>query len=190
MKTIATTLLILTIPAATFASDRVLRAEIEVAAPVADVWNAWTTEEGIKSFFAPGGAVDLRIDGTYDVWFAPDAPLGMRGADGMRILDVDPEKRFVFTWNAPPSIPLIRPKRTIVILDFAPDGEDKTKLRFTQMGWGDGAEWDKAYDYFDRAWRAYVLPHLVYRFEKGPIDWKAPPEVAPVAPTIKIALAG
>jgi hypothetical protein len=77
-----------------------------------------------------------------------------------------------------------------VILDFEPVGESKTKLRFTQTGWGEGAEWDKAYDYFDRAWRAYVLPHLQYRFEKGPLDWKALPKLEPIAPTIKVALAG
>ena len=32
------------------------------------------------------------------------------------------------------------------------------------------------------------LKALLYRFEKGPIDWKAPPELEPVAPTIKADL--
>ena len=39
------------------------------------------------------------------------------------------------------------------------------------VGWGDGGEWDKAYDYFDRAWDA-VLANLQKRFAEGPIDWK------------------
>ncbi|MCI0451411.1 MAG: SRPBCC domain-containing protein [Candidatus Latescibacteria bacterium] len=190
MKTLATALLITTIPVVAAASDRVLRADVVVPAPVAEVWKAWTTTEGITSFFAPGGAVDLRVDGTYDVWFALDAPPGLRGADAMRILDVDPEKRFVFTWNAPPTMPTVRAKRTVVVVDFTPVGDDRTNLRFTHLGWGDGTEWDQAYEYFDRAWRVHVLPHLIYRFEKGPIDWKNPPEVEPVAPTIKMALAG
>jgi hypothetical protein len=28
---------------------------------------------------------------------------------------------------------------------------------------------------------AVVLPRLVYRFAKGPIDWSAPPQLEPVA---------
>lgn len=172
------------------AADRILRAEVTVKAPLAEAWKAWTTDSGIAGFFAPQGRVDLRVDGTYDVWFNPAGKPGMRGADGMRILDVDPMKRFAFTWNAPPSIPSIRDKRTLVVLDFAARGEDSTTVRFTHLGWGDGPDWDKAYDYFDRAWGAVVLPRFVRRFEQGPIDWKAPPELAPVAATLKQTLRG
>jgi len=159
------------------ASDRVLRAEITVPAPIEEVWKAWTTAEGIATFFAPVGKVDLRIDGTYDVWFDPKANPDLRGAEGMRIVGLEPNKRFAFTWNGPPSIPAIRVQRTIVVLDFAAAGERATRLRFTEMGWGDGPEWDTAYDYFDKAWGAVVLPRLIHRFEKGPIDWKAPPKL-------------
>jgi uncharacterized protein YndB with AHSA1/START domain len=170
------------------AADRILRAEITLPAPVAEVWNAWSTDRGIATFFAPKGKVDLRVDGTYDVWFNPSGGPGERGAEGMRILDVDPMKRFAFTWNAPPSIPAIRGKRTVVILDFTPTGERETRLRFTQLGWGEGPDWDKAYDYFDHAWGAVVLPRLVLRFEKGPIDWNALPKLEPVAPTLERTL--
>ena len=59
-----------------------------VQAPVAEVFKAWTTEEGITTFFAPKGKVDLRVDGTYDIWFNPTGKPGERGAEGMRILDI------------------------------------------------------------------------------------------------------
>jgi uncharacterized protein YndB with AHSA1/START domain len=170
------------------AKDRVLRAEVDLAATPAEVWKAWTTAEGIATFFAPAGQVDLRVDGTYDVWFNPSGPPGQRGAEGMRILDVDAPRRFAFTWNAPPTIPAIRGRRNVVILDLAPLDGSRTRLRFTQLGWGDGAEWDQAYDYFDHAWNAVVFPRLVRRFETGPIDWKAVPELAPVAKSLKVTL--
>ena len=157
--------------------DRVLRADLIVLGPIEEVWKAWTTEEGIKSFFAPAGQVDLKVDGTYDIWFNPDGKPGERGAEGMRILGVELEKRFVFTWNAPPTIPTIRGQRTIVILDFTASTRTQTRVRFTQMGWGEGTDWDAAYSYFDRAWGAVVLPRLLYRFEQGPIDWKSPPQL-------------
>ena len=176
------------LPSSASDSDRMLRAEVTVRAPLADAWKAWTTDAGIATFFAPEGHVDLVVDGAYDIWFNPGGKPGMRGAEGMRILDVDPMKRFAFTWNAPPTIPSIRGKRTVVVLEFAADGASATRVRFTQFGWGDGADWDQAFDYFDQAWGAVVLPRFVHRFEKGPIDWKAPPTLAPVGATMKRTL--
>lgn len=61
-------------------------------------------------------------------------------------------------------------------------------MTFTHSAWGEGPEGDKAYDYFDRAWGAVVLPRLVYRFEKGPLDWSAPPALEPVDHSLKVAL--
>jgi uncharacterized protein YndB with AHSA1/START domain len=188
MRKVLAGLLLLLAPGAAFASDRVLRAEMTIPAPVAEVWKAWTTEEGIATFFAPKGRVDLRVDGTYDVWFNPAGAPGERGAEGMRILDVEPQRRFAFTWNAPPSIPSIRGKRTVIVVELAPAGEKATKLRFTESCWGDGPDWDRAYDYFDHAWGAIVLPRLKYRFEVGPVTWEKPPELPPVAPTLKVDL--
>ncbi|MGH7726958.1 MAG: SRPBCC family protein [Candidatus Eiseniibacteriota bacterium] len=170
-------------------SERMLHAELTVDAPVKEVWNAWTTAEGIATFFAPAGHVDLRVDGTYDVWFFPKAEPGLRGAEGMRILDVDPMRRFVFTWNAPPTFPTVRDRRTVVVLELEELAPARTRFRFTQMGWGEGADWDKVYAYFDRAWGAVVLPRMVHRFANGPIDWDSPPELEPVAPTLQQTLA-
>lgn len=170
-------------------AERVLRAEVVVNALPAEVWAAWTTEAGIATFFAPAGKVDLRVDGTYDIWFLPDNPPGQRGAEGMRILDVEPNERFAFTWDAPPSIPRIRNKRTMVIVELAPEGTASTRVRFTHLGWGSGPDWDKAYDYFAEAWGGTVLPRLIHRFANGPIDWAKRTELAPLTVSMKQELA-
>jgi uncharacterized protein YndB with AHSA1/START domain len=170
------------------ASDRFLRADLTIEAPVADVWNAWTTEAGVTSFFAPGTTIEPRVDGLYEIYFDPTQPPGQRGAEGMRILGFEPMRRFAFTWNAPPAMPTIRGQRTMVIVDLEPAGPTRTRLRFTHTGWGDGPEWDKAYEYFDHAWNAVVLPRLVHRFKVGPVDWKAIPTLTPVSPTLRRSL--
>jgi uncharacterized protein YndB with AHSA1/START domain len=181
------TLAALALTAGAAHAERVLRAEVLVPAPVADVWAAWTTNEGITTFFAPQGKIDLRVDGTYDVWFNPGNKPGERGAEGMRILGVEPGKRFTFAWSAPTFLPHVRAQRTIVEVALAPEG-DKTRLTFTQSGWGEGAEWDRAYDYFDNAWGAIVLPHLLERFVKGPIDWKTAGMPKPLPGSMKQTL--
>ena len=147
-----------------------------------------TTEEGLKTFFAPGAHVELKVDGAFEILFSPEAKPGQRGAEGMRILGLEPMRRFAFTWNAPPSIPDIRGQRTVVILEFEPVGADRTRVGFTQMGWGCGPSWDKAFDYFDQAWSAIVLPRFRYAMEVGPLDFGNVPKLKPVVGTMKTAL--
>jgi uncharacterized protein YndB with AHSA1/START domain len=168
-----------------FAQDRALRAELDVHAPVAEVWKAWTTCAGAQSFFAPACRIEPRVDGAYEVYFLPGAPAGERGSEGMRILAFEPMRRLAFTWSAPPTLPAIRAQRNMVVVELEPVDATRTRVRFSHIGWGAGPEWDRAYDYFDHAWNAVVLPRLKYRFEHGPIDWSAPPKLEPVAPTMK-----
>jgi hypothetical protein len=63
------------------ASNRVLSAEFEVNAPIEKAWDAWTTPDGIKTFYAPDCKVDLRVDGAYEIYFLPDAKPGERGGE-------------------------------------------------------------------------------------------------------------
>src|SRR5690242_19748520 len=134
------------------AEERALHKEVVVKAPLADVWNAWTTSDGIKTFFAPDAHVEARPEGPFEIYINPYAQPGMKGADGMRFLAVQPMSMLSYTWNAPPSLPEARKQRTIVILRFSSDSETQTRVTMTHVGWGDGGEWDKAYLYFDKAW--------------------------------------
>jgi uncharacterized protein YndB with AHSA1/START domain len=153
-----------------FAADRAIDREVVVQAKVADVWQAWTTTEGIKTFFAPDAHVELRVDGPFEIFINPYAKPGLKGADGMRIIGFQQEKMLSFTWNAPPQFPEARANRSVVILRFEPVGENQTIVSLHHVGWGEGGEWDKAYDYFGKAWPT-VLANLQKRFASGPVDW-------------------
>ena len=152
------------------AAERAIDIEVVVAAPVAAVWQTWTTSEGIKTFFAPDARVELVVDGPFEIYINPYAQPGMKGADSMRVIGFQENRMLSFTWNAPPSLPEARKQRTVVILRFQPEGDNATRVRLHHVGWGDGGEWDKAYDYFGRAWPK-VLGNLQQRFISGPIDW-------------------
>lgn len=147
------------------AADLEVRAEVIVNAPREAVWKAWTTEEGIKTFFAPESQVELEPDGAYEIFFAPEKPVGERGADGMRVLLVQPPSAFAFTWNAPPSFPEQRPHRTHVMIRLYAIDEKTTRVLLVHDGFGEGPEWLKVRDYFQKAWPDYVLARLVKSFE-------------------------
>jgi PTH1 family peptidyl-tRNA hydrolase len=153
--------------------ERRIRKQVVVPAPVEQVWDAWTTTDGARAFFAPEANIELREDGPYELYFRPDAPPGERGAEGCKVISFEAPNRLSFTWNAPPEIPEVRrgePTRVDVAL--RPAGRDRTRVALTHSGWGEGAAWDEAYAYFDRAW-GKVLDDLRARFADGPLEWNA-----------------
>jgi len=165
-------LLLLALSAFAAAEERMIHKEVVVAAPVAEAWRGWTTKEGIESFFAPEAVVEPRPDGAFDIHMNPYAPAGMKGADGMRVLGVQENRMISFTWNAPPSFPEARKQRTVVIVRTEPVDETHARVTLAHLGWGTGGEWDKAFDYFDKAW-ARVLGQMKTRYDEGkPVDWK------------------
>ena len=152
------------------AIERAIDREVVVNATLDQTWDAWTTREGVVGFFAPDAKIEPRVGGAFAIYIDPEAPAGLRGADDMRYMALQPKKMLSFDWNAPPHLPQVRAERTFVILRFEPVGDKQTRVKLHHTGWGDGGEWDKAYDYFDRAWDG-VLGNLKRRFDQGPQDW-------------------
>jgi uncharacterized protein YndB with AHSA1/START domain len=153
------------------AAERALDKEVVVAAGVDQVWDAWTTREGLVAFFAPDAEVQPRVGGAFHIHFDPGAPAGSKGADDTRFLALQPRRMLSFDWNAPPHLPEARAQRTFVVVRLEALGPQSTRVTLHHVGWGDGGEWDRAYTYFDRAWGS-VLGNLKKRFDSGPVDWK------------------
>jgi uncharacterized protein YndB with AHSA1/START domain len=151
-------------------AERAIHERVIVNASLDDVWSAWTTTQGITTFFAPAAHVEARVDGPFEVYINPFGEPGMKGADDMRFLAVQDRKMISFTWNAPPSLPEVRRQRTSVTVRFEPQGDKQTIVTLYHSGWGQGGEWDKAFVYFQKAWPG-VLANLQKRFDSGPVDW-------------------
>lgn len=147
--------------------------EVLISAPLAKVWNAFTTSEAAQSFFAPRAEIEPVVGGKYELYFLLDMPEGSRGSEGCKVRSLAPMKRLWVEWNAPPQLATVRKIHTQVILDFEAAGENRTRVRLKHFGFGQEEEWRKAYAYFDRGWDL-VLVRLEYRFTRGPIDWKSP----------------
>jgi len=151
-------------------SNRLLRKEIVVNASLEEVWNAWTTVEGVTSFFAPEAHVTLFPGGSYEILFSPFSPEGTRGSEGCKVLTWLKPEIFCFDWSAPPSFGDLRKKYTRVTIQFEALDSERVRVVLSQQGWGQSEPWDKLFEYFDKAW-AYVLSNLKKRFDQGPLDW-------------------
>jgi uncharacterized protein YndB with AHSA1/START domain len=137
--------------------------EAVVAAPVADVYAAWTTPEGIQGFFEVDAAVGLRIGGPMEFYFIAEAEPGGKGSEGCQILSYVPNEMLSFSWSAPPQFPDERPQRTWVVIDFTDNGDGTTGVRLRHLGFGEGGNWTEIHAYFDSAWRR-VMDALIARF--------------------------
>lgn len=162
MKTLTAVALVLF--AMNVAAEEAVRVEAVVQAPREAVWKAWTTEEGVKSFFAPAAHIELRPDGWYEILFDPKAPAGQRGADGNRVMLVQEPSLLAFTWNAPSKFPGAQHQHTHVMVRLSAIDANTTRVVLTHDGFGEGEEWAKVRSYFEKAWGEFVLPSLVRRF--------------------------
>jgi uncharacterized protein YndB with AHSA1/START domain len=145
---------------------RILVKEVVVHAPMAEVWNAWTTSDGLK-FVSQLSNVELRIGGPYE-WFldGPADSNGRRGGEGSKMLAYLPNEMIAFSWTFPPDVAELRDAgettQVVVLFDEEPDGG--VRVRLNAHGWQEGEEWQRGWDYFDAAW-SYVLDALKKRLE-------------------------
>ena len=137
--------------------------EVEVSAPLGEVWHAFATSEGLSTWLFPNATVDLKPGGDWIVRF----PGGSTG--GGRIVSFVPEKELVIAAMAPEKFPTVRAERTRAVFTFEPRG-NATVVRLTQSGWKSGDEWTKAYEYLV-AGNAQLMATLHKRFVEGPTDW-------------------
>jgi hypothetical protein len=102
-------------------TGRTVNLDAIVDASPAEVYQLWTSTDGVKKFFAPEARIDPKIGGRYEIIFFPSKdPEGeSHGTKGARILDLVPNQKLVFEWitfagddllgkNAPPLCPAVR----------------------------------------------------------------------------------
>jgi len=161
--------------------ERSVITTIDINAPVDTVWSRWITPDGIRRFFAAESRIELQTLGRLDFYMNPSAPEGQRGAENNRVLAWQPNQMLSFTWDAPPTIPEIRKQRTTVIVRFTELPGKKTNVTITQIGFGNGKDWDTVFGYFGKAWSDFVLPNLKYSCEVPGSNLKNMPKNLPAA---------
>lgn len=147
-------------------TEQALHKEVTVGSPLERIWSAWTTSEGMASWWAKQSWIELRVGGPYELYFLLDQPRGSQGTESCRILSYLPREMLSFSWNFPPEIPEIRSEHTWVVLRFQRAGRNGTRVILDQLGWKSGPSWDAGWKYFDKAW-GEVLERLRTVFSKA-----------------------
>ena len=151
---------------------RTLVHQVEIAAPVGDVWAAIATAEGWRSWAVPlartvEGAPDL-IETSYNPAAVPAGPDTIRQQLIARI----PGRLLAFrTVKAPEGFRDFETFAKVVnVFELEPRGESRTLVRLTGHPFPDDEAGRRLLDFFDRG-NALSLDMLRRRFAEGPVDW-------------------
>jgi uncharacterized protein YndB with AHSA1/START domain len=145
-----------------------------IPASVGEVWESWTTSEGMTAFLGAPADIELRRGGKYEIYFDETAEPGSRGSETCEVLGYIPGRMLSFTWNAPPKFTNCRFLHTWVVVELRPIGGDRTEVTITHEGWDENLsahpqykdEWEGVRAYFQNAWPS-VMNALRAHHEKG-----------------------
>jgi uncharacterized protein YndB with AHSA1/START domain len=155
------------------AGERVLRHEITVNGSLADVWNAFTTSEGLMTFMAPVVHLELKTGGVFDSNYRVGSKLGDPGTIHNQVLNYIPMEMFSIKVGLTEQFPE-RPRQAgtlFAVLTFKDAGAKQALVTISMLGWGNGEDWNQVYSFFDRG-NAYTMAELARRFDQGPVAWK------------------
>lgn len=152
---------------------RIARLEADIPASLSDVWGAFATDEGLRSWMAPVAAVDMKIGGIMEASYHPDAKIGDPANIKNRILSFAPETMLSLQVSQfPPNYPFDKDKagKTWSVILFHPISDKVTRVTLLGFGFQKGDDWEKLHQFGIRA-NSYSLMKLHERFTKGPSDW-------------------
>jgi uncharacterized protein YndB with AHSA1/START domain len=138
-----------------------------VEAPVSEVWKAWTTSEGIKSWMVAEGEVDLRIGGALRTSYTKGSDPKGPNAIVNTILAFDPERMLTIkNTQSPATFPFKKAMAdawTVIYLE--PVSPSQTKVTCRMLGYTQDPESVSMRKFFDRG-NQMTMDALAARFAK------------------------
>ncbi|CAN5535558.1 hypothetical protein BH10BAC3_BH10BAC3_33460 [soil metagenome] len=133
--------------------ERFLRFEIVVNTTINETWKMIATEAGIKKWMAPVANLDLRIGGMLQTNYNETAKIDDKGTIMLGIINYIPSEILTYkiTLNELFAENCRKEDKNLQhIIQLKSVGQNKTKIISTMAGWGQGKEWDEAYNFFEK----------------------------------------
>jgi uncharacterized protein YndB with AHSA1/START domain/uncharacterized protein YciI len=136
-----------------------------VDAPVAAVWDAFTTREGLESWMVPHARIDLRVGGRMLTNYDADGYIGDENTIENTILSFEPQRMMSIKATKPPAnFPFKAPIENMwSVMYFEPAGDARTRVRCVGLGYGADEESQKMRGYFEQG-NAWTIKKLQEHF--------------------------
>jgi len=142
-----------------------------VAAPVGEVWAAFTTGKGQESWMAAHSEVELKVGGRMRTHYDPKGVIGDPRTIENEIICYDPERMLsIKVTKSPEGFPFPNAVRSMwTVIYFEAVSPRTTRVRIVGLGFGDDEESKKMRAFFDRG-NAFTLKKLQERFASKSSD--------------------
>lgn len=159
--------------------------EADLNAPVAKVWEVFSTDAGMRSLGVAQARVDFRVGGKMLSHYDPKGVIGDEGTIENTIIAYEPMRMVAFRITRPPKgFPFMEAyKNTWSVATLTDLGNERTRLRLAMMGYTADPESQRMRAFFDSG-NAWVMRHLKAAVEGGggaAIPSTAPPPAAALA---------
>jgi uncharacterized protein YndB with AHSA1/START domain len=163
---------VLNTSSASAAGERTMQLSVVVPASRAEVWAAFTTSDGYRSWATPLASVELKVDGIIETSYDAAAKLGSPDNIRNQITAYVPERLLVLrNVQTPTGFPnAAELARIAVIIELEALDTRSTRVTLTGVGYGPGPKFDELFRMFEWA-NSYSLAELKARFVGGPVDW-------------------
>ena len=111
-------------------------------APLAEVWKAWTTREGITSWMVPAGEIDLKVGGKMRTSYTKGSDLTGPDVIENTIISFDPLRMLsIKITKAPERFPFKKAMQNVwTVIYFEKAEENKTKVTCRMLGYNEDPE--------------------------------------------------
>lgn len=150
------------------ADDRLVHEGV-VAAPVGEVWAAFTTGKGQESWMVAHSEVELKVGGRMRTHYDPKGVIGDPKTIENEVICYDPERMLSIRVTKPPEgFPFPNAVKGMwTVIYFEALSPRTTRVRFVGLGFGGDEESKKMRAFFDRG-NAFTLRKLQERFAPKP----------------------
>jgi len=136
--------------------QKIIQIEIELNCNVSQAFDFFTVNEKLESWLPEKAEIEPKVGGKYELfWDSQNREIN--STIGCKITSIEKDKFISFEWKGPEMFqsfmnfcdPLTH---VVVVFSSSSDDPKKTKIYFFHSGWRDDPEWQKARDYFEKAW--------------------------------------
>jgi uncharacterized protein YndB with AHSA1/START domain len=162
---------------------KVIQLSTEVSASPSEIWDAFTTADGWRSFAVGFAVVEMRIGGIIETSYRKDASPGNPDNIKNEIVAYIPNRMLAIRCIQAPRNFEHKEEffRTSTVLEWAPIDSKRCRVTLTAAGFRATPAFDELFARF-RWGNAYTLQKLRERFDPGARETATPPDVTNPAP--------
>ena len=143
--------------------------EAVVEAPLVEMWNAWSTSEGLSAWMAPHAEIDMRVGGLMRANYNPEGRLGDSQTIVNTVLSFEPQRMIsIKVVQIPEGFPFPNAITQMwSVIYFVAVDSNRTAVREVSLGFSSDEESQRMRGFFNRGNAATMSELQRYFAEKG-----------------------